>query len=431
MIASASWNYGCGAATWGNGATGITGPVTASNSLVGMAGDAVSASGVVALSNGNYVVLSVYWRNGDASSAGAATWGNGSTGTTGVVSINNSLVGTSLIDQVGIHATALTNGNYVVGSPAWAGRHGAATWGNGSSGIGGIKGEVSASNSLVGSSDTDFVGGQITALTNGNYVVESSSWNGSVPYSSVGAVTWGNGGVGVKGVVSASNSLVGTTYGDHVGMQGVIALSNGNYVVASGFWSNIGAPNTEDIGAATWGNGSIGITGPLSASNSLLAVRFRYDRGVHALSNGNYVVASPDWNNSPDGNLVGAATWGNGFTGTKGSVMASNSLIGTHPGDRVGNDGLYGRNSVVAFSDGNFVVVSVYYNGRGAVTLANGATLKGTVEPSNSVLGTTLGGGTRMVHAYDAVRHSLVVGRPADNIVTLITEHMFSDGFEP
>ena len=42
----------------------------------------------------------------------------------------------------------------------------------------GVSGAVSASNSLIGSSAGDHVGSDITALANGNYVVQSSSWNG-------------------------------------------------------------------------------------------------------------------------------------------------------------------------------------------------------------------------------------------------------------
>ncbi len=40
------------------------------------------------------------------------------------------------------------------------------------------------------------------ALTNGNYVVASENWNGNR-----GAVTWGNGTSGSSGVVTTTNSL--------------------------------------------------------------------------------------------------------------------------------------------------------------------------------------------------------------------------------
>src|SRR6202022_4354353 len=111
----------------------------------------------------------------------------------GTVSAANSLVGSTSGDQVGGYGiTALTNGNYVVKSPNWNSATGAVTWGNGATGV---TGTISAANSLVGSSAGDYVGGGITALTNGNYVVDSSYWN-----SNTGAVTWGNGATGVTGV---------------------------------------------------------------------------------------------------------------------------------------------------------------------------------------------------------------------------------------
>src|SRR5205085_228410 len=86
---------------------------------------------------------------------------------------------------------------------------------------------------LTGSTANDAVGTGIMALSNGNYVVGSTAWdNGAVV--DVGAATWGSGTTGVAGVVSAANSLVGSTANDQTGT--VTALSNGNYVVASQFW---------------------------------------------------------------------------------------------------------------------------------------------------------------------------------------------------
>src|SRR5262249_14670155 len=148
---------------------GLTGALL--SSLVGSSANDFVGGGVTALTNGNYVVLSIDW-NGNR---GAATWGSATAGVGGVVSAATSLVGSSANDFVGGGVTALTNGNYVVGSPGWNGRRGAATWGSGTAGV---SGAVSAANSLVGSSANDFVGGGVTALTNGNYVVRSPAWNG-------------------------------------------------------------------------------------------------------------------------------------------------------------------------------------------------------------------------------------------------------------
>jgi hypothetical protein len=102
--------------------------------------------------------------------------------------------------------TALSNGNYVVASPFWNDNRGAATWGDGTAGV---TGPVGAGNSLVGSGPGDQVGSgsvspSVTALGDGNYVVNSPNWDGGR-----GAATWADGTVGVTGPVDASNSLVG------------------------------------------------------------------------------------------------------------------------------------------------------------------------------------------------------------------------------
>ena len=145
------------------------------------------------------------------------------------------------------------------------------------------------------------------------------------------------------------------------------ALANGNYVVISPFWDN-GA--VEDAGAVTWGDGTSGITGTVGAANSLVGstindwVGFN---GVTALTNGNYVVISPDWDNGAATD-AGAVTWGDGGIGTIGPVTAE-----------------------------------------------------------NSVRGATAGGGSSLNYAYDDLNQQLVVGRPRDNIVTLFRPYLASN----
>lgn len=175
---------------------------------------------VTPLSTGNVVVTSPYDDAG-GTDAGAVYLFNGATG-----ALISTLRGSSAGDRVGGDGvTVLSNGNFVIGSPTWnngvATEAGAVTWG---SGITGVSGVVSAANSLVGSSATDRVGlfGSVTALNNGNYVVNSDAWNNGA-VSDVGAVTWGSGTIGVTGVVSPSNSLVGSQSGDYVGRGGVTA----------------------------------------------------------------------------------------------------------------------------------------------------------------------------------------------------------------
>ncbi|PHS15801.1 MAG: hypothetical protein COA78_04500 [Blastopirellula sp.] len=400
VVASANWNTdtvdNVGAVTWANGTTGISGVVSDQNSLVGSTEDdhvglngmmAPSfGNGVTALANGNYVVASSVWDNNSVINAGAVTWGSGTTGISGVVSDQNSLVGSTVLDQVGYSdVTALTNGNYVVASSNWDNNSlinaGAVTWGNGTVGISGI---VSDQNSLVGSTADDQVGySGVTALTNGNYVVASGTWDKTTVINA-GAVTWANGTSGISGIVSDQNSLIGSTAGDAVGYHGVTALTNGNYVVASNNW------NTA-AGAVTWVSGTTGISGVVSDQNSLVGSKANQkvgSDGVTTLTNGNYVVASGSWDN---GNRfgVGAVTWGSGTTGISGIVSDQNSLVGPSYYDFVGNSG------VIALTNGNYVVPSSYWDNNGvtqagAVTWSSGISgISGTVTDQNSLVGST------------------------------------------
>jgi hypothetical protein len=403
VVRSPGWDNGgatdAGAVTWGSGTTGVSGAVSSSNSLVGStANDQVGGLGIVNLSNGNYVVRSPGWDNGGATDAGAVTWGSGTTGVSGVVSSSNSLVGSTANNLVGgLGIVNLSNDNYVVISPEWdnggATDAGAVTWGSGTTGVSGV---VSSSNSLVGSTANNLVGGLgIVNLSNGNYVVISPEWdNGSA--TDAGAVTWGNGLGGTVGVVSSSNSLVGSTANVQVGDGRVTALTNGNYVVRSSNWDNGSA---TDAGAVTWGNGTTGITGAVSSSNSLVGNTTDDRVGsseVTALTNGNYVVRSPSWDNGSVVN-AGAVTWGNGLGGTVGAVSSSNSLVGSTTNDQISSSG------VTALTNGNYVVRSAGWdNGSaanaGAVTWGNGlGGTVGAVSSSNSLVGSTaddqVGGG--------------------------------------
>jgi hypothetical protein len=418
------WNASdFGAATWGNGSVGTSGAVSAANSITGTAsGDTVGVGGVVALTNGNYVVRSPNWDNGGgATNAGAATFALGTGVTVATVSPANSLVGSTTNDNVsGAGVSALTNGNYVVQSPAWNNGAtvdvGAATFGSGTTGISGL---VSAANSLIGTTANDFVSlGGVAALSNGNYVVGSPNWNNGATVD-VGAATFGNGTTGSAGAVTTANSLYGSTASDNVG--GVTALTNGNYVVNSPNWDN-GA--TVNAGAATLGNGVTGTNGPVTTGNSLYGSTLNDNIGtvVTALSNGNYVVRSPSWDNSaPAVTNAGAVTWGSGTAGVIGAVSSTNSLVGSTANDQVGSGG------VIALTNGNYTVRSPNWdNGAtlnaGAVTYGagNGATV-GAIVTGNSVLGTVPGGTVTPALPPSAPisLERLVVGRPSSNTVTI------------
>jgi len=426
---------------------GVTGALV--GTLVGShANDQVGLAGITVLANGNYVVHSYNWANGSATQAGAVTLVSGSTGLalnggSGTISTSNSLTGSHSSDQVGLNSVGgngiivLANGNYVVESFFWANGGvagaGAVTLVSGSSGLALANGSgtVSTSNSLTGSQTNDGVGGGggfggVTALANGNYVVASPRWaNGSV--SQAGAVTLVSGSTGLaltggSGTISPSNSLVGSHSGDLVGVGGVTALSNDNYVVDSDYWANgsVGLAGAVTLVSDSTGLALDGGSGIISSSNSLTGSHFADQVGgfsITALANGNYVVDSPGWaNGSVSG--AGAVTLVSGSTGLalnggSSTVSTSNSLTGSHTNDFVGNNG------VTLLANGNYVVGSPdWANGSvagvGAVTLVSGSTGltlnggSGTISPSNSLVGS---------QAYDDVGRGGVTALDNENYV--------------
>lgn len=390
VVSTSFWDNGAvrnvGAVTFGSGNSGISGLVSAANSLIGSKAQDQVGSGVVPLANGNYVVLSLNWDNDLVVNAGAVTFGSGSSGVSGLVSATNSLVGTNSGD-LSSFVVALSNGNYVIVSQFWdngaLANVGAVTFASGSVGI---VGTVSSANSLIGSSPQDTLGASgVTPLSNGNYVVSSFRWdNGSI--ANVGAATFGSGSSGISGVVSAANSLVGSSLEDRIGWTGVTALSNGNYVVSSAFWDH-GA--MIDVGAVTLGSGGSGIVGSVSLANSLVGSQAQDqvgNPGVMALSNGNYVVRSTNWDNGSVIN-AGAATFRLGSSGVGAVVSTANSLLGSTAQDQVGG-------SAVALSNGNYVIASALWdNGAvinaGAATFATGSGgISGVISSANSLVGT-------------------------------------------
>jgi cysteine-rich repeat protein len=320
----------------------------------------------------------------------------------------------------------LPNGNFVVTDPTYT--EGSLT------SIGAVYLYDGATLNVIsmvkGSTAGDQTGsGGVAVLSNGNYVVSSPNWNNPTALTvDVGAVTYCDGNTGCTGVVSATNSLMGSTASDNVGLGGITALANGNYVVSSANWDNP-VSLTQNVGAATWCNGSTGCVGVVSATNSLVGSRANDNvsfGGVTALSNGNFVVSSPQWDNETTIN-VGAVTWCSGSTGCVGVVSATNSLVGSRANDNVGFGG------VTALNDGNYLVKTLLWDNpvgpiidAGAATLGHGATgTVGVVTAANSVLGTTTNevstSSTNI--AYDSARERLVVGKSLSNVVNLFADN--------
>ena len=400
LVRSPAWRQGgianAGAITRVDGDSGLSGVVSAANSLVGSStNDRVGQTAPIALSNGAYVVVVADWDNGGVVDAGAVVHGPFVAGIVGPISAANALVGASAGDRIGSGGIVVLSSptkSWLASSPDFD--HGAAvdagavTMGTAASGRTGV---VSAANSLVGSSNGDRVGAVApVALVNGNFVVVAPDWNnGGV--ADAGAAAFGSGALGLSGTLGASNALVGSNTGDRVGSAGVTPLPSGGYLVRSPQWRNGSA---TAAGAVSFGSGSSGVVGTLGASNSLVGAS-QDDRVGETvpliLANGNYVVGTPTWNNGASTD-AGAITFGFGNSGRIGTVATNNSLTGSSVGDRVGERllALTGGNAATL---GTYVVVSPRWSGNGGfnvgavTTIAGTGGISGAVAVQNSLVG--------------------------------------------
>jgi hypothetical protein len=268
--------------------------------IVAPSGSGAFGTKIIDLANGNYVVSDPFFDDGVLNNVGAVYLYNGHNHN--LISITK---GSHTNDFVGSDLVALPNSNFLIKSESWNNSTRALTWVNGSTGISGV---VDSNNSLTGGQDND-----VQILPNGHFVVSNRRW-----FQFRGAVTFVNADTGIKGVISDQNSFTGSNSGDQVGVD-VIALPSSDYVIRSE-WQNF-------RGSVTLANGNSGIVGTITASNSLLGTQendYVGLAGVTTMPNGNFLVKSPSWQNSTH---RGAVTWVNRATGTSGEISVANSLI--------------------------------------------------------------------------------------------------------
>ena len=355
-------------------------------------GDDSGEETVRILKNGDFVVSSLLWDNGSVRDAGAVTYCSAVTGCDGPVSAQNSLVGTSKSDRVG-QVTPLESGGYVVVTNGWDFNGiqdaGAATY----CAPGDCTGPVRPENSLTGRREHDgFM--TVTPLSGGGYVVAAPSWNNwrNGLVQAAGAVT-ACPAAGCRGmVISADNSLVGTTYDDRVGAVGTVyALENGGYVVRSPVWDR---GSTVDAGAVT-GCPATGCKGSIDRTNSLVGahahdqlgeVEYTGDvseTGLLLLPQGGYLIPSPFWDNGSQTDAGALTPCPSGRC--VGEVSAANSLVGASAGDGVGKE-------VQLLPGGGYLAASPNWSSPtapalGAVTPCPPAGCVGNINPENSLTG--------------------------------------------
>lgn len=175
---------------------------------------------------------------------------------------------------------------------------------------------------------------------------------------------------------------VGQQEGDALGWYGITLLSNGHYVVSSPQW---GSPGMADRGAVTWGHAERGLPEVISPANSLVgdaagnSVGFG---GVLSLPNGHYVVLSRDWRG------VGAATWSRGDGSTVGPVSAANSLVGSRTYD-------FSEEWTEVLPDSTVLLLLNQWdngstrNAGALVWLRGDGPTTGTIGPANALVGST------------------------------------------
>jgi hypothetical protein len=405
------------------------------------------------LDNGNVVAWSGDWHIGGVGGYGAVALINPRQPEIGAVSQQNALIATGSGSGSTLTVTPIKNGRYVVACPdcEFDGVQGAGgvVWADQQ----GISGIIASDNSLHGTTSQDRVGAKVAALANGNYVVGSPAWDNTLLFANAGAATWVNGANGKPmnelqrgAAVSANNSLIGRRI-DFVGLS-VVALSNGNYLVGSPAWRNV----SSSVGAITWADGSVGLATTVDPSNSLIGswegdqVGDLYQVGTNttvlALPNGNAVVGSPrlDYVTESGNHFedVGAVTWIDGNHGATGPISAGNSLMGSFALDAVGG-------FLVALSEGDYMIWSPYADkcvgiicnsDVGAWTPVPGSDpVLGGVNVENSVFGGVSGEGVSQTGVFNEAANEIMIGRPGANMVSVVGfsqsgGSIFKNGFD-
>jgi hypothetical protein len=254
---------------------------------------------------------------------------------------------------MGIYAVALANGNYVVADQTWNNGSivwaGSITWEDGSRPASGV---ISASNSLVGTTPNEGIS-FVLPLTNGHYVVSDPNYDGGR-----GAVRWMDGTKPTSGVFSGDHALTGSTEGDRVGYA--FALTDGNYVVSSPGWND---GTRYEVGAVTWADGTRETSATVSAANSLIGSH-EFDRiggceeiaacpRITALPNGAFAVSSPEWDASDFDADVGSVVLSAGHAPLTGVLSASSALTGSSTKE------FFGAFWPTVFDDGTIILRSI------------------------------------------------------------------------
>ena len=305
----------------------------------------------VILANGNIVINSPF-DDTVATNAGAVHLYNPFTKT-----VVASFYGDTGNDKLGDSSiTALGNNNFVIASPGDDVNSvvdaGSVMLINGATG-------AQIGSTIAGDNTSDYFGSKsITALGNNNFVIASPADDVN-SVSNAGSVMLMNGATGAQ----IGTTLAGDTASDQLGYNGITALGNNNFVIAS-YLDNVGG--VVDAGSVMLINGAtgaqIGSTFAGNAANDYLG-----RSSITALTNNNFVIASAydDAGHTNNGSVMLVS-------GTSGAQIGS-TLAGNTGGDSLG------FSAITALTNNNFVIASELVDvgiavDTGSVMLVSGAT---------------------------------------------------------
>ena len=294
-------------------------------------------------------------------------------------------------DEFGQLVVILSNGNIVVSDP------------NDSS-VAANNGAVHLYNpvtqmliaSIYGDDANDQFGlGSITALANGNFVLATPVDNlpGAAGAGTVRLIN------GVSGAQIGS-TIAGDDPADGMGFI-VTALANDNFVIAAPLDD---LPGLADAGSVRLVNGTTGLEIPGGLITGDDMSDSLGSGGITALSNNNFVIASP-FDTVSGVLLAGSVRLVDGTVGTQ----LGTAIAGDNPGDSIGISG------AIALPNGNYVI--------GTPSDDEGAVNNGSVRLVDGILGTQIGmeivgdGGDDGFGFVTALANSnYVLGAPFDDV---------------
>ncbi|MBC7380318.1 MAG: hypothetical protein H7346_23175, partial [Burkholderiaceae bacterium] len=302
--------------------------------------------------------------------------------------------GATTTDHIGSDYYARWNGNsgFVVGSSQFSNNTGALSFSDANGNF--AFGTVSSANSLVGSATGDRIGSgyfEQFQFANGKMLITSRLWGAGTGSSGKGALTLLANPSQASGVIDASNSLVGAVAGDGSNLT-VTRYDDAGSTYYYGTPTRALVTNpyfNGNRGMATLIDSSLAAApaGVISASNSLVGSAAGDRVGAFSFVNSRgIVVGSPNWSGN-----TGAITVGSLSQLAVGNVSAVNSLVGAQAGDQLGSNGVF--DAVSYFYTYNASLAG----GKGGVTVFTQANATGVISTANTVYGTDTGVGSPTV----------------------------------